>query len=290
MSGPAYEPVQWSSDHHDDERYNNVPPSPDARTTLFHPSESMPLGGHDELPPGAAPPPRFLGSALATDGLNPRDSYASSSNTLTAQDDFNSSVYALNEQKQADSRDPSFYGLNYRDDPSDGGFGSQVNFGKSTESPYLAEKRNAYSGTRKRGRRVLIIGAVVVGILLLAGIALAVYFGVVKPKNDSKDVSGDVSDKGKGGNSSAQPSATNSPGSLAVVTGGDGSKVTTEDGSSFTYSNKFGGYWYWDPSDPFNNGAKAQSWTPALNETFNYGVDIVRGCVVISTPSIVNAC
>ncbi|TCD63288.1 hypothetical protein EIP91_005700 [Steccherinum ochraceum] len=273
MSGPAYEPVQWSSDHHDDERYNNVPPSPDARTTLFHPSESMPLGGHDDLPPGAAPPPRFLGSTLASEGMNPRESYASS-NSFPIQDDYNSSVYALNEQKQGGSRDPSFY---YHDDPSEPGYGSQVNFGKSSESPYLAEKRNAYSGTRKRGRRVMIWGAVVVGILLLAGIALAVYFGVIKPKNDDKDVSGGVSDNGKGGSSSARPSASGTPSSLAVVTGGDGSKVTTDDGSTFTYSNKFGGYWYWDPSDPFNNGAKAQSWTPALNETFNYGVDIVRG-------------
>jgi len=50
-----------------------------------------------------------------------------------------------------------------------------------------------------------------------------------------------------------------------------------EDGTTFTYKNPFGGTWYWDPNDPFNNTAQAQSWTPALNEPFNYGIDHIRG-------------
>jgi hypothetical protein len=52
-----------------------------------------------------------------------------------------------------------------------------------------------------------------------------------------------------------------------------------DDGTTFIYINNFGGYWYWDPADPFNNGARAQSWTPALNESFDYGIDRIRGCV-----------
>jgi glucan 1,3-beta-glucosidase len=50
-----------------------------------------------------------------------------------------------------------------------------------------------------------------------------------------------------------------------------------EDGSTFVYRNSFGGYWYYDENDPFNDGARAQSWSPALNETFRYGIDPIRG-------------
>ena len=32
-----------------------------------------------------------------------------------------------------------------------------------------------------------------------------------------------------------------------------------------------------DPRDPFNNGARAQSFTPALNESWNYSNDQIRG-------------
>lgn len=37
------------------------------------------------------------------------------------------------------------------------------------------------------------------------------------------------------------------------------------------------GYWYYDPKDPFNNGAKAQSYTPALNETWDWNNNRVYG-------------
>lgn len=238
----------------------------------------MPLEPHhDDIPAGAARP-RFIGAALAREGPDPRESYASSSlNSYPINDDFNSSVYALNEQRPA-SKDPSGFYSAYRDDPNEPGYGSTANFGKSpgtfTESPYLAEKRNTYAAPRSKSRRGLIIGGVVVVLLVLAGAGLGVYFGIVKPKND-KDASGKASNDN---NSPASPSATGKPtGTLAVVTGGDGSKVTMDDGTTFTYTNKFGGYWYWDPNDPFNNGARAQAGTPALNETFNYGVDIIRG-------------
>jgi len=61
------------------------------------------------------------------------------------------------------------------------------------------------------------------------------------------------------------------------VTGGNGSVITLDSGATFTYLNPFGGYWYWDKNDPLNQDARAQSWSPALNETFKYGVDQVRG-------------
>lgn len=282
MSGPSYDPVPWSTDHQEDVPYSNPPLSPDARLSSFHTPETEPLDLGDDLPPGAARP-RFIGAALAREGPNPRESYASSQNSFPVTDDYSSSVYALNAPQQS-ARDPSFYNLNYRDDPnapdinaSEATVGMNKAFSGST--PYLQEKRATYPSQARSRRRGWIIGGVIVGLLVLVGVALGVYFAVVKPNADkNKGTSGAVNDHGSS-SSSAQPSASSKPGTPSVnaVTGGDGSKVTTEDGSTFTYSNSFGGYWYWDPQDPLNNGARAQSWTPALNETFQYGVDLIRG-------------
>ena len=85
---------------------------------------------------------------------------------------------------------------------------------------------------------------------------------------------------GASGTSSASgAAATSKPQAALAITGGQGSLVTTDDGSTFTYNNTFGGVWYYDPNDPFNNGARAQSWSPALNETFDWSNDPIWGCV-----------
>jgi aryl-phospho-beta-D-glucosidase BglC (GH1 family) len=62
-----------------------------------------------------------------------------------------------------------------------------------------------------------------------------------------------------------------------VITGGDGSVVTTETGAQFTYKNPFGGFWVDDPNNPFNNNAQANSWTPPLNTTWTWGTDRIFG-------------
>lgn len=277
MSSQAqYDPVPWSTDHADDTPYNR-PMSPDTRNSAYATPETQPLELHDDLPMGAARP-RFMGAALATDGPNPRNSLASSQNSFPIQDDNNSSVYALNPDGTHGSREPTFYSLNYRDDPHGDFNDSQPQFGKASPgmqtSPYLSEKRNAYTPPRARSRRMLIIGGAILGLIILLAIALGVYFGVVKPKSNNADnASGALGDS----NTSAKPSSSANPGTRAVVTGGDGSTVTMEDGSTFTYKNSLGGYWYYDPEDPFNNGARAQSFSPALNETFRYGIDQIRG-------------
>ena len=222
----------------------------------------------EELPPGASRP-RFMGHAG-------RDDVSRYSLTSTLEGggpaSVNSSVYALNpaiaarssthldayhddpNADYADSRAPSEYGNVY---PASG---------------YLGEKRQAYLAPRDRQKKKwgLIIGGAVLLIVVAAGVIVPLYFFVIKPKNHNNS-----SD-----DTAAKPSSTSSSGNgnvRSAITGGDGSTVTTDDGSTFTYTNSFGGYWYFDPDDPFNNGARAQSWTPALNETFQYGVDTIRG-------------
>lgn len=293
MSGPSYDPLPLNSDHRDDVPYN-APPSPGMHNSAFHTPETEPLELHDEDIASGNARPRFLGRALADEGPQPRTSYASSSHSFpTIDNDNQSSVYGLNPGGQGGARDTAYYSLQYRDDPHDADFSdSRIGVNKSgmASSPYLSEKREAYMPNRARSRRRgWIIGGVVVAIVAIIAVVVAVYFTVVKHHNNNDAVSGGASkgdSKGTQTASSSSPSSSSKPTTKLAVTGGDGSTVTMDDGTTFTYSNPFGGYWYWDENDPFNNGARAQSWSPALNETFKYGVDKIRGYVILSLPTV----
>ena len=133
-----------------------------------------------------------------------------------------------------------------------------------------------------RLRRILLYG-IAISLLIVAIVVLCVYFAVIRPKTSSNNR---ASNAGSQHPSTPSPSHTTSPGKPVSgprpTTGGDGSTVTMEDGSTFVYRNSFGGFWIDDPNDPFNNGARPQSWSPALNETFRYGIDQIRGCVCFS--------
>ncbi|KAK7449688.1 hypothetical protein VKT23_013161 [Stygiomarasmius scandens] len=266
-----YDPLPLTTDQHPDSLYNapSAPPSPGPGSAFHTPQQSFRELGDDSIPPGAAQP-RFLGAALYDErGPSVRDSYASSHNTYPSigrDSEYSSSVYALNETRGAGSLSEP-----YHDDPHNAMPMSPVG---ARGSRYLDEKRAAYAAPKSK-RKVIVIAVVAAVILLLLAIIIPVYFAVVKPKNNAADAnSSSDSSTGSGSNGSGGGKTS---GSLAAVTGGDGTEVTMEDGTKFTYSNDFGGIWYWDESDPFNNGARPQKWSPALNETFNYGVDRIRG-------------
>jgi len=142
--------------------------------------------------------------------------------------------------------------------------------GRSSE-----EKRAAYAPRAKSTRKILILAVIVAFALIIAAVVIPLYFFVIKPSSHNNIA------KATASSNAATPSISSGAGpganSNVRVTGGNGSTVTTENGTTFVYQNPFGGYWYWDENDPFNQSARAQSWSPALNETFNYGVDQVRG-------------
>lgn len=262
-----YDPLPLTQDPSRNSIYHD-PPSPHASGFETPPVEMSYFS--DNIPAGAAQP-RFLGAALYDDpSHNFRDSFASQNtqNTFrTAPSAANSSVYALNP-------DPSGPGAEhsgaYHDDPHDPEY---IRQGGSPDAPrYLAEKRSAYTVSRLKSKRGLIIaGSILAAVIVLAAIVVPIYFVVIKPKS-SFNSSASPSSPTSSSTSSGQPSS-----SVAVVTGGDGSTITMEDGTNFTYSNPFGGTWYWDPSDPFNNNAQAQSWTLPLNQTFRFGIDKIYG-------------
>ncbi|RXK39337.1 glucan 1,3-beta-glucosidase [Tremella mesenterica] len=133
----------------------------------------------------------------------------------------------------------------------------------------------------KKSRKPLWIGLGVGAVVIIA--AAAIGLGVGLTRNHSTNASTTTSDDKNGGNSdpSSSKSATGTASSTAPTptptSGGTGSLITLEDGSTFTYENPFGGQWVWDPSNPFNNDAQANSWTPSLNSTWNWGIDKIYG-------------
>jgi len=279
-----YDPLPLTHDETFGHGLYNAPPSPDPHVSAFHTPQFNPseLAVDSSSIPSGAAPPRFLGAALYDDPGAPRirDSYASSHNTIHSGgngSEYTGSVYALNDTLGATSLTHGSYSGAYRDDPHDSFVGDQGGHPMSPmgQHRFLEEKHAVYAAPHAKSRRkVMVFAALATLILLLLAVLIPVYFAIIRPKNSTNMADGssdpaDPTETGKNG----KPSVT------AIVTGGDGTKVTTEDGSTFTYSNSFGGYWYWDENDPFNNGARAQSWSPALNETFRYGIDKIRGLV-----------
>ncbi|KAH8110486.1 glycoside hydrolase [Phellopilus nigrolimitatus] len=128
----------------------------------------------------------------------------------------------------------------------------------------------AEAGTGAGGRRRRLLWLAGVAAFVVVALAVALPVGLVvggRKKGSSAD----------GGNEPNPAGTNNPPPSNLATSGGDGSTVTTEDGSTFTYVNKFGGFWVDDPADPFNNNAQPNSWTPPLNTSWTWGVDKVYG-------------
>jgi glucan 1,3-beta-glucosidase len=228
----------------------HVPPSP--ASPHYQPYAPSPnYAAHDysntDLPGYSSPQPRFAGNQVYQDA-----SYASSSQSIGQHTDYNSSVYALNDKQGSLSHGYDRHSFHEQDMP-------MSNMGP--DSQWVKDKKEATYASPRKKRKGIIICAVITLIVILVAAALVVYFVVIRPKQN-----------GTSSSSSGGKSVKN-----LAITGGDNSEVVMEDGTTFTYKNSLGGHWYYDPNDPYNNNAKANSWTPALNETFRHGVDRIRG-------------
>ena len=83
------------------------------------------------------------------------------------------------------------------------------------------------------------VAAALIAAVVLA-VILPVYFTVIRPKNNTSTGGGNPNPDGgdDGGNDSGTPT----PPSNGLTTGGDGSTITMENGTEFTYRNPFGGF------------------------------------------------
>lgn len=129
-------------------------------------------------------------------------------------------------------------------------------------------------GSASRRRKLFWIAGAVLLLVIIAAIAIPV--AITKSHKSSSNAA--TKPPGSPSPSSGPGSGPGSdPPSGGPTTGGDGSTITTADGTKFTYNNKFGGLWVDDPSDPFNNNAQAQSWTPPLNQSWDWSKDRIFG-------------
>lgn len=153
----------------------------------------------------------------------------------------------------------------YRDEPDS----HQMAYlgGSRPYEPPAPEKlrQPAYPPPRSSGKKKRIIIIAIVALVILAAAAVCVYIFIIKPKSADDD-----SSKPAGSKDSTAPKNL-------ITTGGDGSTVTMDDGSAFTYKNSFGGFWVYDPNAPFNDTAQAQSYVPPLNQPWKFGTDRIRG-------------
>ncbi|KDQ56457.1 glycoside hydrolase family 5 protein [Jaapia argillacea MUCL 33604] len=107
---------------------------------------------------------------------------------------------------------------------------------------------------------------------LLAVVVVAVVVPVVLTVGKHKGGSTPGAGSGPVGSGQGNPQSP-----TGQTSGGNGSIVITEDGSTFTYINPFGGFWVQDPADPFNNNARPNSWTAPLNTTWDFGTTRIYG-------------
>ncbi|KAJ2912332.1 hypothetical protein MD484_g8086, partial [Candolleomyces efflorescens] len=131
---------------------------------------------------------------------------------------------------------------------------------------------------RKSGRKRWIVLAVVLGIAIIVFLAvfLPVYFVVIR-KSPEAASGGSTSDGSSGSSGTGTAGAPRPSSTAGITTGGDGSVITLENGTTFTYRNSFGGFWVHDPEDPFNNTARPNQWTPPLSTPWRWGVDRIYG-------------
>lgn len=104
--------------------------------------------------------------------------------------------------------------------------------------------RDVVSSKAKRRPLVLWLAALAALTVVVLAVVLPVYFTVVKPRR-SQSAGGGVRPPASDSNPPGEDPAGGSESPETpqrATTGGDGSTIITEDGSSFTYTNKFGGY------------------------------------------------
>lgn len=150
-----------------------------------------------------------------------------------------------------------------------------------SDTPRWAEKGQAAGG---KSRKKLWIG-LGVGLIILAGLAVGLGVGLTRNRSERNagNTSGEAQEIVENGttrtttpaatSTSASPAATSS----APTSGTQGSTILLADGTNITYNNPLGGRWVWDPENPFNNSAQAQSYTPPLSQQWKWGQDRVYG-------------
>lgn len=193
----------------------------------------------------------------------------------------------------AGSSNPPANNLPYRNSLAPTAAGSAQHLGGSDKeaalsdaprgtSPYpdLSGRQAEADDGSKNSRKKLffVLGGVAAFIIVAVAVAVPVAITQTKKSSSSSNSSSsEPSTTGPDNSGTGETGGPTSSGPTSAVTGGDGTTITTDKGTTFTYVNKFGGVWYDDPNDPYNNNAQAQSWSPPLSQEWDYQNTPIRG-------------
>ncbi|KAG8896576.1 hypothetical protein FRB99_008828 [Tulasnella sp. 403] len=145
------------------------------------------------------------------------------------------------------------------------------------EAAYLPDSHPAATSSAGKRRLFILLGAVAAIVVIVLAIALPVTLVNKNKSPSSAQSNGDNNGGGHGDNAPTTTAPAGPQNTQPTVMGADGSTITTETGQTFVYANQFGGFWYADPNDPYNDSAQPQSWTPPLNQTWDYQNNRIRG-------------
>lgn len=103
---------------------------------------------------------------------------------------------------------------------------------------YPEEQPRSSPRSSKRRLILILVGLLILTVVVLV-VVLPVYFVAVKPKQRNSQAAA----SSESSRPSPTPGGSGNPTSpAAVISGGDGSTITMDDGSTFVYNNKFDGF------------------------------------------------
>lgn len=122
-------------------------------------------------------------------------------------------------------------------------------------------------------KRWMIIGGVA-GLIAVLVIVVVVPITTILLKDERPKNSAASSGSNAGSGSGSNNPSSNNPDKVLATSGTNGSTIDLGNGQSFTYINNFGGHW---ASQPLNNSARAQNYTPPLSEEFDFARNRILG-------------
>lgn len=129
---------------------------------------------------------------------------------------------------------------------------------------------------RMSARKKWCIVLAVAAVIAICVVAVVVPITQVLLKDKSSDrqanTNGSSSNSGSGAGTGANPAPA--PEKVVATWGVNGSVIDLGNGNNFTYINNFGGRW---ASQPLNNSAQAQNYTPPLDQEFDFARNRILG-------------
>ncbi|WRT66567.1 uncharacterized protein IL334_003526 [Kwoniella shivajii] len=134
----------------------------------------------------------------------------------------------------------------------------------------------------KRKNKKWLWAGLCLGLLALIALAVGLGIGLTRKSTKNGSSSSTAQDGTTGASTTSQAkgsktTASSGAPSATATSGTTGTLITLDDGSTMTYTNPYGGEWHWDEANPFNSSSRPNSWSPRLNEAWDWASNRVYG-------------